>query len=81
MSYLYSVLEAEYDHVDPPPLGAALASVGRSVLSDPTFDYLWVRDPWPFLSVFGSNARDAVGRLRRSLSVDPFRLRRVVAPR
>lgn len=81
VSYLYSVLEAEYDYVDPPPLGAALASVGRSLLTNPTFDYRWVRDPWPFLSVFGSNARDAVGPLRRSLSVDPSRPRRVVTPR
>ena len=80
VSYLYSVLAAEHDHVDAPPLAGEVATVGRSLLSDPTFDYLSVRDPMPFLSVFGSNGRDALDRLVRALSVDPGRIRRAVTP-
>ncbi|WP_435361979.1 ATP-grasp domain-containing protein [Haloarchaeobius sp. DFWS5] len=47
MSYLYSLLVDDYDHVERPALGSELATVLASFVRQPNFDYLSRDDPKP----------------------------------
>ena len=50
LSYLYSVATESHEHQEPPWLPAAIARVARSVVADPHFDVLSIRDPKPFVA-------------------------------
>ena len=55
--YLHSVLTDDVELVDRPSVLGSVGSIGKSLLTQPRFDYLDLRDPWPFVQ----DCRNTVG--------------------
>ncbi|WP_247730480.1 carboxylate--amine ligase [Halovivax limisalsi] len=60
LCYLYSILADDVDLVDRPSFPAELASVARSLVAQPRFDYLRRDDPRPFVR----DVRNAIASIR-----------------
>lgn len=68
LSYLYSLLDKEYSHIDRPALAPEIAAIARSLVTDPNFDYLDLDDPEPFVSTFAGFSREAGSLVRGRLA-------------
>jgi predicted ATP-grasp superfamily ATP-dependent carboligase len=56
-SYLLSLHEQSFEHVERPSLAREAATVARSLLAEPNFDVLSLSDPRPFLATLASDLR------------------------